>query len=62
MAAIGGGGQPRVGRQAQVVVRAEIDLFPAVDDDRGRLRALAAASVPTKLLPPQRGQLVVDPG
>ena len=57
-----GGCQPRIGRQGQVIVRAEIDELLAVQHNRGRLRSLTDRQPPAKMLLVQCRQLRRDPG
>ena len=56
-----GGGQSRIGRQAEVVVRAEIDEFPAVEDHSGGLGATPGGKTAAEALLVQGGQFGVDP-
>ena len=61
MAARGGGGEPRVGGQAEVVVRAEVDEGFAINLDMGGLGAGAFGEVTPEACAIEVGEFVVEP-
>ncbi len=54
-------GQTGIGRQREVIVRAEVDKLATVDPQPDRLRSVAHHRPTPQVLPLQRKQFVVDP-
>ena len=58
----GGRCQPRVRRQAEVVVRAEVHQLAAIERNRGRLRTVADRQPSPQPGSLQAGELIINPG